>query len=112
MSDVGCGPCGDSLLAREAQAGPADKGSLVIVTEHRSGALVQALAAFADQGINLSRIESRPYRKKKGTYAFLIDFVGGPDEPAVVEALARLRAQSVSIKELGFYRTVCARPRT
>lgn len=85
-----------------------DKCSLVLTTEDRSGALAEALGVFAAHGINLSRIESRPTRLRPGTYAFLIDFLGGPDASEVQAALTALGAQCLSLKVLGFYRAARA----
>lgn len=85
-----------------AQAG-GDKCSIVLTTEDRAGALAEALGVFAANGINLSRIESRPTRVRPGTYAFLIDFLGDAGSPGVQNALAALGALCPSLKVLGFY---------
>jgi prephenate dehydratase/chorismate mutase/prephenate dehydratase len=90
-------------LARELHTGPADKGSIVLTTEDRSGALMQALGAFAGHNVNLSRIESRPVVGRRGRYTFLIDFAGDPANDDVARALSALGAQGVSYKVLGFY---------
>jgi prephenate dehydratase/chorismate mutase/prephenate dehydratase len=91
------------LLSRQLHTGPADKGSIVLTTEDRSGALMQALGAFADHRVNLSRIESRPVIGRRGSYTFLIDFAGDPGNDDVARALSALGAQGVSYKVLGFY---------
>jgi prephenate dehydratase/chorismate mutase len=91
------------VVSKTARADGGNKCSTVLTTEDRSGALAEALGVFATHGINLSRIESRPTRVRAGTYAFLIDFLGRPDAPEVMDALAALRAQCVSVKVLGFY---------
>jgi prephenate dehydratase/chorismate mutase len=91
------------VLARELHTGHADKCSLVLTTEDRSGALMQALTAFADHRVNLSRIESRPNRGSGGQYTFLVDFVGDSENDNVARALSALTAQGVSYKVLGFY---------
>jgi prephenate dehydratase/chorismate mutase/prephenate dehydratase len=91
------------VLARELHTGRADKGSLVLSTDDRAGALVQALGAFAARGVNLSRIESRPDRERHGRYAFLVDFGGDPANDDVARALSDLTSQGVSYKVLGFY---------
>jgi prephenate dehydratase/chorismate mutase len=91
------------VLARQLHTGPADKGSLVLTTEDRAGALMQALGAFADHRVNLSRIESRPVAGGRGRYTFLIDFAGDPADDHVARALSALAAQGVSYRVLGFY---------
>ena len=91
------------VLSRQLHTGPADKGSIVLTTEDRSGALMQALGAFADHRVNLSRIESRPIAGRRGSYTFLIDFAGDPANDDVARALSALGSQGVSYKVLGFY---------
>jgi len=91
------------ILSRQLYTGRADKGSIVLTTEDRSGALMQALGAFAGFRVNLSRIESRPAAGGRGRYTFLIDFAGDPADDDVARALSALSAQGVSYKMLGFY---------
>jgi prephenate dehydratase len=67
------------------------------------GALVEALAEFSSRGINLSRIESRPLRQGLGRYMFFCDLEGGEDDPAVAEAIGRLREKAESVRILGSY---------
>lgn len=90
------------VISRAAGSG-GNKCSIALMTEDRAGALAEALGVFAAHGLNLSRIESRPTRVRPGTYMFLIDFLGAPDDPDVQAALAALGAQCVSLKVLGFY---------
>jgi len=91
------------VIARQLHTGPADKGTIVLTTEDRSGALMHALGAFADHRVNLSRIESRPVAGRRGHYTFLIDFAGDPADDDVARALSALGAQGVSCRVLGFY---------
>jgi chorismate mutase / prephenate dehydratase len=97
------------VIAAGAGAEGGDKCSVVLTTEHRSGALAEALAVFAEHGINLSRIESRPLRARRGAYVFLVDFLGNSEAPAVQQALEALATHCVSVKRLGCYRAA-ARP--
>ena len=94
---------GSSCSREQLHTGPADKGSIVLATDDRSGALVQALGAFADHRVNLSRIESRPTAGRRGSYTFLIDFAGDPANDDVARALSALGSQGVSYRMLGFY---------
>lgn len=98
------------ILARELHTGPAEKGSMVLSTDDRPGALVQALGVFAARGVNLSRIESRPDRARHGRYTFLLDFAGDPSNDDVARALSALAAQGVSYKMLGFYPSDAGEP--
>jgi prephenate dehydratase len=67
------------------------------------GALVDALSEFSSRGINLSRIESRPLRQGLGRYMFFCDLEGKEDDPAVAEAIERLRGKADSVRILGSY---------
>jgi prephenate dehydratase len=67
------------------------------------GALVDALREFSDREINLSRIESRPMRQGLGRYMFFIDIEGAASEPAIAEAIERLRGKADSVRILGSY---------
>jgi prephenate dehydratase len=79
------------------------KASLVFRTSHRPGGLHAALAAFADAGINLTKIESRPIPGRPFEYSFYLDFLGNPADPRVAQALDRLRATAESVRLLGTY---------
>ena len=61
------------------------------------------LAEFADRGINLTKIESRPTRSGLGKYFFLIDLEGHQADPQVAEALEGVRRNSHVLKVLGSY---------
>ncbi|MDX9871750.1 MAG: prephenate dehydratase [Clostridia bacterium] len=79
------------------------KTSLIISMEKdRPGSLYEALAAFAKENINLTRIESRPAKKELGNYIFFIDCQAGYDHPGLQRALTAL-APRTSIKNLGSY---------
>jgi chorismate mutase/prephenate dehydratase len=80
-----------------------DKTSLVISLRDECGALEKALKAFASRGINLSKIESRPSRKKAWDYFFFIDLIGHYQDAPVQEAVAELKAHCPFVKWLGSY---------
>ena len=69
------------------------------------GALVEALGAFSERGVNLTRIESRPRRSGLGTYMFFVDCEGSLDDEAVAAALEDLRSKAESVRILGSYPT-------
>jgi len=83
-----------------------DKTSLVFSIKDAPGALVRVLEAFASRGINLSKIESRPSRKKAWDYIFFIDLIGHYEDPIVREALDDLEAHCHFVKWLGSYPNV------
>ena len=64
-----------------------DKTSIVCAVKDRPGALLALLKPFSDAGINMTKIESRPDKKKMWEYNFFIDFIGHADEAAVRKAL-------------------------
>lgn len=78
-----------------------DKTSIVFSVPHRAGTLHRALGAFA--GLNLTRIESRPSRRRLGEYLFFLDFEGHAADPAPAQALEELRAVSNWVRVLGSY---------
>ena len=81
-----------------------DKTSLAFaVTHDRPGTLVSVLHEFADRGINLTKIESRPSRSDLGVYVFLIDCDGHREDPLVEQALAAVKEQSNFFKVFGSY---------
>jgi len=67
------------------------------------GLVYSALRPFADRGINLLKIESRPTGKGMGNYIFLLDFEGQIDEPHVQEAIAELNKHTTTFKVFGTY---------
>jgi len=71
--------------------------------EDRPGALVEALGAFSERGVNLTRIESRPRRRGLGRYMFFCDCEGSASDSAVAEALEELRSKAESVRVLGSY---------
>jgi len=86
--------------------GGRDKTSLVISLKDEPGALEKTLRPFGKRGINLSKIESRPSRKKAWDYLFFIDCIGHHDDATVQQALAELAGHCVFVKWLGSYPNV------
>ncbi len=75
------------------------------------GWLVRCLDEFARRGINLMKIESRPRRRRLGSYMFFSDLEGHAEEPAVAEAIAGLGVLCEEVRVLGSYRAALpARP--
>jgi chorismate mutase/prephenate dehydratase len=68
-----------------------------------SGALLKMLKPLADRGINLSKIESRPSKRRAWDYYFFVDVAGHHDDPAMKEAVAELRQFCTMVKWLGSY---------
>jgi len=69
----------------------------------RSGWLVRCLDEFAQRGINLTKIESRPLRARLGTYMFFVDLDGHPSEAEVSEAITGVSARCEMVHVMGTY---------
>jgi chorismate mutase/prephenate dehydratase len=80
-----------------------DKTSVVFSVKDRPGVLRDALSAFAEEDINLTRIESRPSRKRAWTYVFFADLRGHPEEERVKRALAALEEHCPYVSVVGAY---------
>src|SRR5476649_277417 len=68
-----------------------------------SGSLLKMLNPLASRGINLSKIESRPSKKRPWDYYFFIDVTGHHDDANMKEALAELKKFCPTVKWLGSY---------
>lgn len=80
-----------------------DKTSVLFSIKDKVGALHDALAAFKQYGINLTKIESRPSKKKAWEYYFFVDFQGHRSQPAVQKVLKSLEKKCAFVKILGSY---------
>ncbi len=91
-----------SDLSQSAES-EAFKTSIVFVTPNVPGSLYHCLGAFATRGINLVKIESRPYRPKPWDYVFYVDFDGHLMDANIREAIDELRVRAIFVKILGSY---------
>jgi prephenate dehydratase len=80
-----------------------DKTSLIITVPDTPGSLYAMLGEFAQRGINLQKIESRPSKQVLGEYIFFIDVNGHRLEPSLYEAIGNMQAKSYKVKVLGSY---------
>ncbi len=83
--------------------GGRDKTSFVFSLQDKPGALQYALDPFCKRGINLSKIESRPNKRKLWDYYFFVDIIGHYEDLEVQEALKELKATCPMVKWLGSY---------
>lgn len=82
----------------------ADKTTLVVQLPHnRSGALLEALEILSSNGVNMSRIESRPVGDFLGRYSFSIDVEGHVEDRRVAAALRSLHRLCPVVHYLGSY---------
>lgn len=94
------------VVGQEAQAlGDATdiKTSILLTLPDTPGALLEVLAHFDKRRINLTKIESRPSKKKAWDYVFFLDLDGRADEERVAEVLAILDERCELFKVLGTY---------
>ncbi|MEO6185376.1 MAG: prephenate dehydratase [Steroidobacteraceae bacterium] len=68
-----------------------------------SGVLFRLLAPLAKHKVNMTRIESRPSRRRKWDYVFFIDLEGHADDAPLAKALAELRKEASLFRVLGSY---------
>ncbi|MBN2712319.1 MAG: prephenate dehydratase [Planctomycetes bacterium] len=80
-----------------------DRTSIVFSVLNKSGSLYEALLPFKNNNINLTRIESRPSKKKNWEYSFFVDIDGHVDDPAVKKALEELKDSTDDFVHLGSY---------
>ena len=91
-------------VAKEIVITPdADRISTLMHLPHRSGALVAALEIFADRGLNLSSIFSRPIQDTPGEYSFFLDFICPAMGKDALLALYQLSSEMPYVKVLGWY---------
>ena len=80
-----------------------DKTSIVAATKNQPGALHDLLEPFHRNGIDLTRVETRPSRTGVWSYVFFIDFVGHVDDALVAQTLNEVGERVSSLKILGSY---------
>ena len=82
-----------------------DKTTLLVSAAHTDapGALFRLLEPFAREGISMTRIESRPSRRRKWDYVFFIDLEGHAETEPLADALAKLKGQASLCRVLGSY---------
>ena len=80
-----------------------DKTSIMFSIKDRVGALHDMLVPFKKYKINLTKIESRPSKKKAWDYYFFVDLKGHQDEPRIKKALLELENKCNFLKVIGSY---------
>jgi len=91
------------LVSKDPVKHRGKKGTMVFTAPHRAGALHEALKVFADHGLNLSRIESRPDRSKPGSYSFLIDVLLSDEGTDLQPVLQGVKQHAGDVRVLGVY---------
>lgn len=81
----------------------AGKVSICLEVPHESGSLYHMLSHFIYNGLNMTKIESRPIEERNWEYRFFIDFEGNLADGAVKNALRGLREEARNMRILGNY---------
>ena len=91
--------------ARPDAVSGAPRTSLVFAVRNVPGSLYRSLGAFATRGINLWRLESRPWTERgaRWEYVFWVDLEGDPADPACAAALEALAGETELVRILGTY---------
>jgi chorismate mutase/prephenate dehydratase len=92
------------IIGREAaQPTGDDKTTIMFVTSHKPGALVDVLAVFREAAINLSHIDKRPSGRENWEYTFFIDCDAHRSDERMRTAIDEARGHCLSLKVLGSY---------
>jgi chorismate mutase/prephenate dehydratase len=91
------------ISRREHEPTGEDTTSILFSIKDRVGALHDILLPFSRKSINLTRIESRPSRRRAWDYVFFVDFDGHRNDPVVQSVLAGVRRSCSTLKVLGSY---------
>ncbi|MGH9447155.1 MAG: prephenate dehydratase, partial [Terriglobia bacterium] len=81
-----------------------NKVSIVFSTRNLPGALFKCLSVFALRDINLTKMESRPWRARPWEYFFYVDFAGNLKEKKCRKALDHLTEVTSFMRVLGCYK--------
>jgi chorismate mutase / prephenate dehydratase len=80
-----------------------DKTSLMLSVKDKVGALYDLLRPFASHGLSMTKIESRPSRRKAWEYIFFVDVEGHIEEERVSKAVEEIKGRCLFLKILGSY---------
>ena len=90
-------------LSKQHKIIDATKTSIVLKTNHQTGALYRALGVFERHGINLAMLVSRPITGQHQRYMFYLDFNAGIESPAAHRIIDELRELECDVTVLGSY---------
>ena len=91
------------VTGRKVFTKDANKISISFEIPHESGSLYHKLSHFIYNGLNMSKIESRPIHDRTWEYRFFVDFDGNLNDAAVKNALRGLKEETTCLKILGNY---------
>ncbi len=93
------------LIIGHQSPGPSghDRTSIMFSIKDEPGALKRLLSPFSERGINLTKIESRPSRRRAWDYIFFVDMHGHMTDPDITAALEEMRPHTTFLRVLGSY---------
>ena len=91
------------ISKEDAKPSGEDKTALVFSTSDKPGALSDVLDVFKQYGINMTKVESRPSRKKQWEYYFLVDILGHRTDNSIREGLEESRKHCLQLSILGSF---------
>lgn len=80
-----------------------DKATVTFLVANQVGSLAKLLTCFAEHGVNLSKIESRPIPGRSWEYFFFADFEGAMDEAELTQALEAAACCARELRLMGRY---------
>ncbi len=94
------------VASRPCVSPAAGRVSLILRLADRSGTLSSVLNIFADRGLNLAKIQSRPLPERPWEYCFYLDFeaqADGPERTLALVTLYQLEQEHPFVRFLGWY---------
>jgi prephenate dehydratase len=92
-----------AISADHTPLGPEDRTSILLGVKNEPGALYRSLGHFASRGLNLSKLESRPFGPEPWQYRFYVDVDAGVAAPALAKAIEALQDDVTFLHVLGSY---------
>ena len=80
-----------------------DKTSIIFTIKDKVNTLYNILSEFSKNNINLTKIESRPTKKKVWQYIFFIDFEGHIEDKKIFNTIEKIKEHCIFLKVLGSY---------
>jgi chorismate mutase / prephenate dehydratase len=95
------------LIIGRQPIGPSgrDKTSILFAMRNEPGTLYRILEPIVKNGINLTKIESRPAKSRAWEYVIFVDVEGHRNTPSVASALREIGERTIFLKILGSYPT-------
>jgi len=92
------------VISRRPYLSPAcNKTSVVLMLSHKPGSLYEMLGVFADGGVNILKLESRPLKSRPFEYLFHIDFEGSIEDEQVNKTIDKVKHEAAGYTYLGCY---------